>query len=198
MLSFIFTRLMSEFFKCLECYKSTWTVLHILLLRNCVVEELSKCLRSGRWKMESKCRRGYVVNDGDSYDNNSMLVLTFTALTISGRSRREFCNDKQLQGSQPYLSLSGDDVPGGEEAGPQGPGGSQRAGEVTQSHQDHRFRPSAAAGRRREGVQRGWGQGWCKSRTQHGQHHRMIQVTHNGFCVSWGDTRTILELWNSI
>lgn len=62
------------------------------------------------------------------------------------------------------LSLLGDDVPGGEEAGPQGPGGPERAGKVAQSHQNHRLWPGAAAGRRREGVQRRRGQGWCKWR----------------------------------
>lgn len=64
------------------------------------------------------------------------------------------------------LSRSGHDVPGGAEAGPQGPGGAERAGEVAQSHQNHRLRPGAAAGRRREGVQRRRGQGWCKWRRE--------------------------------
>lgn len=45
------------------------------------------------WTM--KCLRGCVVNDDDSYDNNFMLVLTFTALTISDWSDREIWNDKR-------------------------------------------------------------------------------------------------------
>lgn len=118
-------------------------------------------------------------NDDDSYDNNFMLGLTFAASTISDCSDHGIWNDKRLQEKihsrltflSPSLSLSpsnsGDDVPGGEEAGPQGPGGAERAGEVAQSHQDHRLRPGEAAGHRREGVQRGRGQGWCKWRREH-------------------------------
>ena len=101
-----------------------------------------------------------------------MLVLTFTASTISDCSDHGIRNDERLaRGFISHLFLfclsrSGHDVPGGEEAGPPGPGGPERAGEVAQSHQNHRLRPGTAAGRRREGVQRRRGQGWCKWRRE--------------------------------
>lgn len=46
----------------------------------------------------------------------------------------------------------GDAVPGGAQAGPQGSGSTERPGQVSQSHQDHRLRPGSPAGREREGV----------------------------------------------
>lgn len=70
------------------------------------------------------------VNDDDSYDNNSMIALTFTTSMTA-----ECCYHgmKMINGplnSQPRspllwfcLSLLGNDVSGREEAGPQGPGG---------------------------------------------------------------------------
>lgn len=47
-----------------------------------------------------------------------------------------------------YVCRPGDDVPGGAQAGPQGSGGSERPGEVSQPHQDHRLRPGSPAGRK--------------------------------------------------
>lgn len=70
------------------------------------------------------------VNDDDSYVNNSMLALTFTTSLTADCCYRGM---KMIYGpvnSRPFfhpppffcLSLLGNDVSGGEEAGPQGPG----------------------------------------------------------------------------